>query len=111
MKRRIRVAAFVALLAACCACSGWVGGVCGDLRGRYQRYVLERDLTAPILAAPAFSGVIPLEDTRPGGGVYFVGEVGTREDQDRLRAEVARMLGEPRTADAVHLVSLRERSR
>ena len=77
----------------------------GDLWGvgaRYhrRRYLEEREALAPILAGdPAFAGVEVHE--KSDGGVFLTGAVPTPEDRERLRASVARALGEKRSKEAV----------
>jgi hypothetical protein len=77
-----------------------VGAICGELGAYHRRYIEERDALAPVLAGdPAFAGVKVLE--KSDGGVFLIGEVATPEDLGRLRAAVARALGENRSKEAV----------
>jgi hypothetical protein len=75
-----------------------VGGVLGGaLMGEggcyHRRYLAERDILAPALAAdPAFARVEIHE--RSNGGVYFFGDVPTSADLDRLRGLTVRAIGE-----------------
>lgn len=84
-----------------CLCSGMALGLLLGEQGAYHRRSLEeRAAVAPLLAGdPAFAGV-ELHD-RSDGGVWLSGEVPTAEDLDRLRAGVARAVGERRARDAV----------
>jgi len=81
-------------------CGLAIGVFYGHLMAKHRRYLEERALLMPILAAdPAFARVEVGEYS--DGGAYLVGEVPTARDLDRLSDRVARTLGESRAQDAL----------
>jgi hypothetical protein len=72
-----------------------VGGLVAESAASHRRFLEERDLMAPELAAdPAWNGVTIRE--RSDGGIWLSGQVATAADRDRLHMTVARVLGESR---------------
>jgi hypothetical protein len=78
----------------------WIAGeYVGGHRERYKRYLAERDLLAPVLASdPAFAEVMVVEDTGRGG-ILLWGPVKGEAAFERLKTELQRLFGEPRTKD------------
>ena len=91
----------VGWLLSCTLCFG-CGLAYGLLRGTGEaygrRYDEERDRVVPVLSAdPAFARVAL--GPRSDGGISLSGEVPSQADLDRLRAQVARQVGEPRARE------------
>jgi hypothetical protein len=77
-------------------CGLLVGGIICEGRAYTARFLEEQEAVAPILAAdPAFAHVTLI--ARSSGGIDLGGTVPTQADLDRLRSQVARALGEPRS--------------
>ena len=75
------------------------GYMLGWFRGNQQiynnRFQEERTIVAPILAGdPAFSRIEI--HARSNGGIYLQGELDSKLDQNRLRTQIDRSLGEHR---------------
>ena len=88
-----------------------IGLFLGDLRGEgganYRRYVEERTVVhAEIAGDPAFAGV--RIERLSSGGAYLSGEIATQADLQRLRAAIARVLGEPRAEKMTYAVDVRQ---
>jgi hypothetical protein len=70
-----------------------------------QQYERDAALVYPLLSGdPAFHRLGPLN--YPVGGFCLVGTVPTQADHDRLRAELVRLLGEPRMAHVLNDVTV-----
>lgn len=105
--RLLRVAALLGALAV----SFGIGWVVGDLQGEasayHRRFLADRAILEPIIAAdPAYAGVEVMEMSIGAGHLY--GRVGSDGALDRLRGEVARVLGESRVEDIMYGVSIVE---
>jgi hypothetical protein len=75
---------------------GWEAGQYAQAHREFERrYAEDRKLVAPVLAAdPAFQRIVTVNF--PVAGICLDGPVETRDDYDRLRAEMVRLFGEPR---------------
>ncbi len=106
MLRRLLLVVGSLLVLGFCFCSGLIVGLVSGNRNAYHlRYLEERGVIAPIVAAdPAFKRVEVEE--RSDGGVSLVGEVPTQADLDRLRGHVVRAVGEPRAQDVIRGVAV-----
>ena len=92
--RRILLFASSILVLGFCTTSGLVVGLLGGERGAYyRRFLEEKELIAPLLAAdPAFAQVKLVEYS--GGGALLVGKVPAAEDLGRLRTVLEKAVGE-----------------
>jgi hypothetical protein len=85
----------------------WVGVIIGSTRANHRLYLEEREVVEPVVQGhPRFAGVEI--SGRSDGGVSLIGEVPSRADLDRLRAEVAHAIGRHRTELAVSTVKVSE---
>ncbi|QDV38491.1 hypothetical protein [Tautonia plasticadhaerens] len=108
--RLSRVAALLGALAVSFGIGWAVGGLQGETNAYHRRFLDDRALLKPILAAdPAFSGV-EIEELSIGAA-SLSGEVDSAEDLDRLRAEVIRVFGESRVEEIMDGVSVDEDER
>jgi hypothetical protein len=75
---------------------GWEFGQLAEAHREFERrYAEEQKLVAPVLAAdPAFRRIVTVNF--PVAGICLAGYVETRDDYNRLRAEIVRLFGEPR---------------
>lgn len=89
-----------------CFGSGLLAGmIAGNRQVYHSRYLEEREVVAPLLAAdPAFVNIELCE--RSSGGIYLVGQVPTAADFERLRLQVARTVGERRSVEVLLGVSV-----
>ena len=72
-----------------------MGGHLGALRAFERRYAEECELVAPVLASdPAYRKIVTVNF--PVRGICLSGPLETQAEFDRLRAEMLRVLGEPR---------------
>ena len=87
---------------ALCFSAGLLIGLLAGERGAYhRRYLEERALVAPLLAAdPAFGNIEILE--RSDGGIDLSGQVDTPADRDRLRELMVQSIGNDRVNDAMY---------
>ncbi|MDY3558524.1 hypothetical protein R5W23_005644 [Gemmata sp. JC673] len=111
MWRRVWLIAGTGLVLGMCFGCGLMAGLLGGTRKAYHlRYLEEREAVAPILKAdPAFAGIELCE--RSSGGIYLMGEVPTPADVERLRVQVLRTVGEPRSREVMLNVSVRRSRR
>jgi hypothetical protein len=94
------------LALAFCSSAGLVaGGLLATRNVYHRRYVEERDVLAPALAGDAAFSDVEI-DERSRGGADLIGVVPSPADRDRLRAAVARALGEARADEMLFGVSV-----
>lgn len=108
--RSARVLLIIGGLIALIFCSG-IGLLLGRLggeRGAYhRRYLEEREVLAPVLAHDRSFSAVKI-DERSRGGVDLWGEVQSPAELERLRAAVARAIGEARAEEMLTGVSVRK---
>ena len=104
--RRILLLTGFLLLLGFFTCSGAAVGILGgELGAYYRRYLEDKELISPLLAAdPAFAGLEVWGNM--GGQAFLVGRVPTTEDRSRLLSILGQAVGQQRARDLLHGVGV-----
>ena len=104
LRRVVTILGAVIVCSLCYTCGLGFGVVVGEFNGYKKRTEEERAVIAPVLADPAFAGLV-LED-RSNGGVLVYGTLSVA-DRERLKLAVTRAVGETRGREVIGGVDVR----
>ena len=84
-----------------------IGAITGENGSAHRRYLTEEGVMAPIIQAdPAFTEIEILQGC--DGSLSLGGEVPTPADLDRLKGQVIRVVGEPRSMEVMRPVQVKQ---
>ncbi len=105
-RRLLMITGLLLALGFCLSFGVILGLLAGETGAYHRRYLEEKEVIAPILAADPALAAVEL-DEYPGGGVCLVGDVPTPEDLERLQSGVVRAVGQRRAEEVMGAVGVR----